>query len=638
MPSNPFKVVSQKAFIKGIVAVSNRFSVPKGAVQSAINMLLGERGALTTCDGTLIQASIPNSYGPVLELGTYVNPATFVATLLAIAAEGTAVSGNVGLYSWATGGGPATHLADQTITSGWTLPQLFNFAGYTVFTAGNNVTPLLWDGTALTAVTTHPNWQASTLYQIGDRIVAPSSTGSSAWTVIAETLGYDSASGSAGQTESSTTPISGFGYSGASAPNFASITQVGQTIRDNQIVWQLTALDPSFAAQTVPLGGAHGIVYADALWLFNTSPSNSGLDGPSVIRQSTVNNPNSWPNVNTAFVGKDDGTYGTGVASFTIAEAGISPTGSLILFKNFQTYQVTGVFGAPNFAIQQVKSDMGCVASRTPLFATGFGVIRLSHLGFALFDGVNDTLISEEVRPYLFGRADITAVDWANINNSRSALINNPPMYCCACPIVGQSGNATRIFCYDLILKAWMIVDITGIEAWAAFKQIRIAGGGTPVTYAGDAIPDNLGNYYIRQWQNGDTTWDGHPITWNVTPPEIGDPGSRAYFRRILLRGHTATGSLANLAITVQPILSAVAAQAITLNPLLVGPQSSGVTPPNFLSEAFDDGGADVGLNYDIGIKAQSAHAQVSGSGQFTLEAIDWHIRILPPRPFQQVA
>lgn len=601
---------------------------------TAVNMLLGERGALTTCDGTLIQSTIPGGHGPVLELGLFMDSA-FTPTLLAIAAEGAPFL--YGLYRWANGGGTATRITGGSLSPNWLIPQLFNFAGFTVVTLGNGVPPALFDGTALTPVTTTATWQANTLYQTGDRIQAGSLTGSASWTVIAETLGYDNASGSAGSTESSTSPISGAGFSGASNPNFSSIGTPGQTIRDNQIVWQLTALNPSFANQTLPAGGAHGIIYADALWLFNTGPINVGLDGPSVVRQSTVNNPNSWPNVNMAYVGKDDGTYGTGIASFTIAEAGISPTGSLILFKNFQTYQITGVFGATNFAIQQVKSDMGCVASRTPLFATGFGVMRMSHLGIALFDGVNDTLISEEVRPYVFGRADITGLDWANINNSRAALINDPPMYCCACPILGQAGNATRIFCYDLIMKAWMIVDVTGIQAWAAFKQIRIAGGGTPVTYIGDAIP-TAGSYNIRQWQNSDTTWDGTPIEWAVMPPEVGDPGSRAYFRRLMIRGHAETTDPEAEPITIQASLGAALGPLDASTLQAVGPQSSGITAPNLLGTATVNGGEDVGISFDIGIDAPSARVQVSGTGPFTLEAVDWHLRIKPPRPFQQVA
>jgi len=73
---------------------------------------------------------------------------------------------------------------------------------------------------------------------------------------------------------------------------------------------------------------------------------------------SDANAPNSWPNANQTFISKDDGQQGTGLATFTIAETGISPTQTLVCFKNFSTYQVTGVFGATSFGVQKVKSDM----------------------------------------------------------------------------------------------------------------------------------------------------------------------------------------------------------------------------------------------------------------------------------------
>src|SRR5262249_57836425 len=126
----------------------------------------------------------------------------------------------------------------------------------------------------------------------------------------------------------------------------------------------------------------------------------------------------SWPNANQIFIDKDDGDSGNGMGQFTVAETGISPSTSQILFKNFSAYQMTGVFGSTNpaFSIQRIKSDMGCVAARSIRFAPGFGLIRLAHRGFALFDGVDDRLISEEIRPMLFGTLGFTGIDWTNVS------------------------------------------------------------------------------------------------------------------------------------------------------------------------------------------------------------------------------
>jgi hypothetical protein len=61
----------------------------------------------------------------------------------------------------------------------------------------------------------------------------------------------------------------------------------------------------------------------------------------------------------------------------------------------------------------------------------------LTHLGFAYFNGVGDKLISEEVRPYLFGgQADIAPIDWNYAYLSRGAQAANPPLYVAACPVV----------------------------------------------------------------------------------------------------------------------------------------------------------------------------------------------------------
>jgi hypothetical protein len=614
-----FKVVSQKSFVKGTVAVSNRFSVPKGAVMRAINMLLTERGALQTCDGTKIVSGVPQSgITTLVELGTY-NNLTSAPILLVIAITSATT---FSLYNFGTN--PATLITTGTITSGWQNPQLFAFAGFTIVTVGNGQTPYTFNGTTLTTLSTNSSWQANTLYQVGDRIVAAGNT------FVVASLSESYTNSGTGTGVSSTAPTSYAGLSGSSMPAFGGVTPVGATIADNQIHWQFVSGNPAFGHQTVPGGAAHGIVFAQALWLWNTGPSNSGLDGPNVIRQSTVNNPNSWPDANLAYVGKDDGDSGTGMASFTIAEAGISPTGSLVLFKNYSSYQVTGVFGASNFAIQLVKTDMGCIAGRTPLFATGFGIIRFAHLGFALFDGVNDTLISEEIRPYIFGDAVITGVDFTNAANGRGALVTSPPMYCCALPLVGQSGKLTRVFCYDLTMKAWMVVDVTGTQAYRAFKQIRLPNQPT-TTYFADALSDGT-SFNVRRWQVGDPDFDGTAIPYSIQPPEVGDPGSRAFFRRVMVRGHALTAGK----MTMGASLGAAALPNDTEATAPTGPNSSAITPVNSVRQANYVGDQDLAVSFDIGETAASGRASFSGTGRVTIEGFDWHVALKKPRPVGQ--
>lgn len=284
-------------------------------------------------------------------------------------------------------------------------------------------------------------------------------------------------------------------------------------------------------------GGQSIIQHEGFLYLWNTRATTGLTDGPSVLRQSDLNDPNTWNDAQIVFIAKDDGTQGMGMAVFTIAEAGIAPTDTLVLFKNTSTYQMTGNLGtgggepSSNLSIQQVKTDMGNIAIHSIQFCTGFGIIRLSHKGFALYEGVDDRLISEEIRPYIFGHDDITGLRWDRINYSWASQSANPPLYICFCPTVNI--GLTRAFIYDLIRRAWTIVDlpfsIASIEAFAPPETLPyVLLGDTPVVGA-------RGN--IRRWFAGDNTWDGVEIIGTVRsrPAFEGSPMQRAYFRRLQL-------------------------------------------------------------------------------------------------------
>jgi hypothetical protein len=297
------------------------------------------------------------------------------------------------------------------------IPQFVPYTNKMILCLGNGFPPQVFtDPSTIAQITntftaTFPAWQATTVYTQGDQIAS----GGNLFTAIQG------------------------GTSGGGAPAFPAT--LGQTVTDNQIIWKNVG---NVSSTPAPRGAAHGIVYAGSLWLGNTQPTTTSdnFDGPSCIKMSDINNPNSWNPLNTAFVGKDDGDQITGLATFTIAETGIAPTGSLVVFKSFSTYQVTGVFGATDFSIQQAQTDMGCIASRSIQFLPGFGIVRLTHLGIALFDGVRDRLISEEIRPYLFGgEPDIVPLDWNYAWFSKGAQCAIPPMYMLAIPI--QSGGGT---------------------------------------------------------------------------------------------------------------------------------------------------------------------------------------------------
>jgi hypothetical protein len=370
------------------------------------------------------------------------------------------------------------------------IPQIIQFANLMFLALGNGITPFVSNGQANTA--THPNntvaitntfqasfptWQANIGYLVGDQIAftIPSSPSSPPILFTAVQGGISG-------------PI-------GSEPAFQNVTNIDQTIADNQIIWKNSGTVPT---PNPPAGASHVEVYAGSLWVANTAPSFDAAfpsDGPSGVWMSDANNPNSWNPLNTAQIARDDGTEITGLKAFSVAEAGIPTTQQLVVFKNFSTYIINGVFGAADFSIQQAETDQGCIAPRTIQFVPGFGLLRLTHLGFSFFDGIRDRLISTDIRPYLFGdpgQPDIMPMDWAFSYFSKGAQVADPPMYVAAIPVLGANA--------DLL-------------ATLPASQFTITATAQP----GAPIPPNFppGNYFFRITLRG-------PIHETAITPEIG--------------------------------------------------------------------------------------------------------------------
>lgn len=367
----------------------------------------------------------------------------------------------------------------------------------------------------------------------------------------------------------------------------------GAQIQDGGVLWQNAGL----VADSVPPppGAAHIAVYAGSLWVWNTYPSDaaSGLDGPTSLRMSDVDNPNSWNPVNQAFLDKDDGSDGMGLATFTISAEGIPPEGSLVAFKDFAGYQIIGVFGSSNFAIQRIRSDMGCSAPRTIRFVPGFGIFRYAHLGVANFDGVRDQVMSEEVRPFLFASnsaavADITPLDPYWLGVSYADLTAAPAMYCLAIPVGagGSSGGAlTRILAFDLVLKAWSNIDLP--FAISLVYQARSAETTTPITLFG-GFSDGL----LQRWQANDINWlvggsgfePPSPVQCFVNLPDATGktPDQKMQFRRIAIRG-ISNGALS---LSVTPLYNNIPITPPQRYPL----PASGIDYNVFASGGFKNG------------------------------------------------
>ncbi len=384
--------------------------------------------------------------------------------------------------------------------------------------------------------TAYPTWATGVTYLAGD-IVVPTAPNGHYYTAIQS------------------------GVSAAAPPAFPTATgaQVPES-SPSKIIWQEAGLTNATAPP--PPAASHIRVFAGSLWAWNTWNTNTanGLDGPTSLRMSDSSNPNSWNPINQAFLDKDDGTEGTGIEAFTISGFGIPPEGSLVAFKQYAGYQIVGVFGSPQFLIQRIKSNLGCIAPRTIQFTTGFGLTRFTHLGFAVFDGMNDRIIDEEIRPYVFPSnnielKDIVTVDYSWVAASWASQTAYPPMFVCAMPIGNSSGKLTRIFCYDLVLKGWIVVDLP-FAISTVYQAISITS--TPVTVLG-TFDDGA----IHRWQAGDSLWDNSidspgpaQVKWSVECPLIlnkQSQGGRLYCRQIVVRGQlTDPTATVNVSIELQ--------------------------------------------------------------------------------------
>lgn len=406
------------------------------------------------------------------------------------------------------------------------------------------------------------------------------------------------------------------GTSAATAPAFP--TTVGAVVQDGSVEWQNAGTTAS--AAPVPPGAAHIAVYSGALWVWDTFPTNTtnGLDGPCCLRMSDINEPNSWNPVNQAFLDKDDGTQGMGLSTFTITAQGIPPQGSLVACKLYATYQIVGVFGSSDFAIQRVTTDMGCLSPRTLQFVPGFGLGRMTHLGIAIFDGVTDRLVSPQVNPYLFPSpdpdfSDIVVADANWISLSMGVQTANPPMYVVFIPIGSSNGALTRGLCFDLVLKSWAIVDLP-FPISATLQALTVSSN--PVTLLGSFSDGTL-----QRWQAGDVTWATSNGDGGTAVPVLPsgfvrantvaskDPDEQLYCRRFFVRGYV--GSVPLTLFTINPRVRGVA----------IGAQSC-YTPTaaggEFIGEAA------------VGITSDRFDAFINFTGQVTIDDIGAHVT---PKP-----
>jgi hypothetical protein len=194
-------------------------------------------------------------------------------------------------------------------------------------------------------------------------------------------------------------------------------------------------------------------------------------------------------------------------------------------------------------------------------------------------------------------------------------------------PAPGTRGALTRLLCYDLVLKAWTVMDLP--FNIATLKQVRTPGS-IPITVLGSfdtssvagATSPNTGGI-LRRIQAGDLNWDGStttgsagttPVSWSVRTAEVVAPNNsqRIYFRRVTVHGTTANSA------GVQPMPTVNCVMTV-----------DGNDQPSQQMIVYTQGTGQYEMQLDIGTVGNSAHATFSGAGHMELNAIEWMVEPL---------
>ena len=181
-------------------------------------------------------------------------------------------------------------------------------------------------------------------------------------------------------------------------------------------------------------------------------------------------------------------------------------------------------------------------------------------------------------------------------------------MYMCAMPLLGSAGLMTRLFCYDLVMKAWAILDLP----WALSALNTTSGGeGAPIVLCGKTTGQ------VERMQTGDTNWDtGNgpdvtPVSWSFRTPEVFGEGSsqRLFYEQVVLTGY---GNAA--------MVNSIVAN-LWLDGINLGAQSIDIVPMGG-SNLFQ-------VNVKLFLNGQRAHLDISGNNggaAGTINGLDWSI------------
>lgn len=380
-----------------------------------------------------------------------------------------------------------------------------------------------------------------------------------------------------------------------------------------------TTITPPPAGQHVPVAIAHGLFHAGIFWAANTWVTNhaNGLDGPSALRQSNVNDPTTYNTTNSTFVSKNDGDEITAIAAFSIAEAGIAPAGNVVIYKNKTTWLASpNLISSTAFTLTQAQTDMGCVAPRSVRYVAPLGQFRLTHKGLALFDGLRDTLLTDSSVQSIFDNRDNAAknLDWNFAYLSKGFYVDDPSMYGLLYPKIGGEGATGRmsgLLLYDIRNQAFTTANLlsAGLNAGGHYSSVYSFNppGGKVILLLASS---DVGKIY--KWQTGAATDpNGNQVSWTFTTAEVFNferPSDPLFIDSLIIKG-SGSGSITSVTANING-----SASSITL-------LSSQVPDQNYAG-AGTDWQVDVKVNQTV----MNMNVTISGTGPVNIHLIKWEI------------
>jgi hypothetical protein len=173
-------------------------------------------------------------------------------------------------------------------------------------------------------------------------------------------------------------------------------------------------------------------------------------------------------------------------------------------------------------------------------------------------------------------------------------------------PLAGAGGQLTRLFCYDLVMKAWAVLNLP----WASDSLAALAvGEGSPLVLAGKS------DGTVQRLQAGDRNWDQgaedqSAVQWSFRTPDVFGEGQtqRIFYEQATITGY---GSVA----MVQSIIA-----ALWLDGTNLGSCAIDVVP---------QGDSMFVVRVNIMRSGQRAHLDVSGNNGGAggvIDSVDWAV------------